>query len=109
MAREEHRIVGTIGLRLTAYPTGRHRAEVSKLLVHSDARGQGLGRALLAHAEREAAAREHTLLFLDTETGSVAEGLYRRDGWTPVGTIPGFAHSPGGTLRPTTIFYKHLS
>lgn len=109
LAWQEHRIVGTIGLRLTGYPTGRHRAEVSKLLVHRDVRGQGLGRALLAHVEREALARELTLLFLDTETGSVADGLYRRGGWTPAGAIPGFAHSPGGPLRPTTIFYKHLA
>ncbi|TVT52330.1 GNAT family N-acetyltransferase [Amycolatopsis rhizosphaerae] len=108
LARQEDRVVGTIGLRLTGYPTGRHRAEVSKLLVHRDVRGQGLGRTLLAHAEREALAQELTLLFLDTETGSVAENLYRRSGWTPVGTIPDFAHDPRGALSPTTIFYKHL-
>ncbi|MFJ8041816.1 GNAT family N-acetyltransferase [Kitasatospora sp. NPDC096147] len=103
------RLLGTVQLRLTSYPNGRHRAELAKLLVHGAARGRGLGRRLLAHAEAEAAARGLTLLLLDTETGSPAEHLYRSAGWTELGTVPGHATDPGGQLRPTTFYFKTLA
>ncbi|GAA1085907.1 GNAT family N-acetyltransferase [Kitasatospora arboriphila] len=100
--------LGTVSLALEQYPNGAHRAEIGKLLVHSTARRRGLGRTLLALAERAAAERGRTLLLLDTETDSDAELLYRSSGWTALGTVPGYAADPAGTLRPSTFFYKHL-
>nr|WP_095877208.1 GNAT family N-acetyltransferase [Streptomyces sp. TLI_235] len=100
--------LGTVSLALERYPNGAHRAEIAKLLVHAAARRRGLGRALLALAERAAADRGRTLLLLDTETGSDAERLYRSAGWTALGAVPDYAADPGGTLRPSTFFYKHL-
>ncbi|MEV4918818.1 GNAT family N-acetyltransferase [Streptomyces tirandamycinicus] len=108
VARDGDRVVGTVSAGFTGYPNGRHRAEITKLLVHREVRGRGLGRALLAAAERGAADRGATLLVLDTETGSPAERLYRSAGWTAAGVIPGFAADPGGILRPTTLYYKQL-
>ncbi|MER7001201.1 GNAT family N-acetyltransferase [Streptomyces sp. NPDC000410] len=102
------RITGTISLGFATYPNGRHRAEIAKLLVHRDARGRGLGRTLLATAERAAAAAGATLLHLDTETGSPAEALYRSAGWTEAGMIPDYAANPSGELHPTTLFFKKL-
>ncbi|MFF7855046.1 GNAT family N-acetyltransferase [Streptomyces sp. NPDC007904] len=102
------RVLGTVSLALPDKPNSRHRAELVKLMVHREARGRGLGRGLLAVAEREAAAFGITLLHLDTETGSPAERLYRSAGWTPVGAIPDYAADPAGVLRPTTIYYKRL-
>nr|WP_243869577.1 GNAT family N-acetyltransferase [Amycolatopsis granulosa] len=101
------RLVGTVQLRPAPLPNAPHRAELAKLLVHRDARGHGLGRALLAEAEHAARAAGITLLVLDTETGSPAERLYRSAGWTEAGTVPGYAADPGGTLKPTTFFYKN--
>ncbi|MFD1150286.1 GNAT family N-acetyltransferase [Saccharothrix hoggarensis] len=95
-------------VRFTGTANGTHRAEVAKLVVHRDARGAGLGRALLDVAEREAARRGATLLVLDTQTGSPAERLYRRAGWTEVGVIPDYAADPDRVLRPTTLFYKRV-
>ncbi|AWK12232.1 GNAT family N-acetyltransferase [Streptomyces spongiicola] len=109
VARDGERVVGTVSAGFTGYPNSGHRAEIAKLLVHREARGRGLGRALLGAAERGAAGRGATLLVLDTETGSPAERLYRSAGWTAAGVIPGFAADPGGTLRPTTFYYKQLS
>ncbi|MBO1329747.1 GNAT family N-acetyltransferase [Streptomyces sp. VRA16 Mangrove soil] len=103
------RCLGTISLGFGTMPNGRHRAEVRKLMVHSAARGQGLGRTLLAAAERTAAERGITLLVLDTETGSPAERFYRAAHWQQAGTIPDYAADPAGVLRPTTLFYKHLA
>ncbi|CAL9287266.1 Acetyltransferase [Streptomyces sp. enrichment culture] len=102
------RVTGTVGLDFPGKPNSRHRAELVKLMVHRCARGQGLGRRLLTTAERAAAADGRTLLHLDTETGSPAERLYRAAGWTEAGTIPGYAASPAGELRPTTLYYKRL-
>ncbi|MFI8890181.1 GNAT family N-acetyltransferase [Streptomyces paradoxus] len=102
------RVLGTVSLAFPGKANSRHRAELVKLMVHPDARGRGLGRGLLTTAEEAAAAAGVTLLHLDTETGSPAEHLYRSAGWTPVGAIPDYAADPGGVLRPTTIYYKHV-
>ncbi|MGW3209381.1 N-acetyltransferase family protein [Streptomyces sp. NPDC001135] len=102
------RPAGTVSLAHPDKPNSRHRAELVKLMVHRRARGQGLGRRLLATAEAAAAAAGITLLHLDTETGSPAEHLYRSAGWTEAGTVPDYAVSPAGELRPTTLYYKRL-
>lgn len=103
------RIVATASLALTSTPNGTHRAEVVKLLVHRDARGARFAPGLMATIERFARAEGLSLLMLDTETGSLAESLYRRWGWTEVGTVPGFAKVAGGALVSTTIFAKQLA
>ncbi|MEU3726531.1 GNAT family N-acetyltransferase [Streptomyces sp. NPDC031705] len=101
------RLDGTVSWSRESKPNGRHRAELRKLMVHPAARGRGTGRALLAEAERGAALAGVLLLFLDTETGSGAERVYRSAGWTEAGTIPDYAADPAGRLHPTTLFYKH--
>ncbi|MFK0287400.1 GNAT family N-acetyltransferase [Streptomyces sp. NPDC090499] len=104
------RTVGTVGLAFPhpGKPNSPHRAELVKLMVHRDARGQGVGRGLLAVAEQAAAAAGITLLHLDTETDSPAEHLYRSAGWTRAGVIPDYALDPAGVLRPTTLYYKRV-
>ncbi|KUH40609.1 acetyltransferase [Streptomyces kanasensis] len=101
-------LLGVVSLVRPALPNQRHRGDVSKLLVHTSARGRGLGRRLLAAAEAGAADAGLTLLVLDTETGSPAEGLYRSAGWTRAGTVPGYAADPAGVPRGTTYYYKAL-
>ncbi|GAB3660903.1 GNAT family N-acetyltransferase [Actinocorallia lasiicapitis] len=108
-AEDGGRIVGTVLLHLVGFPGGRHRAELAKLLVHSDVRRRGIARALLAAAEKTALAAGRTLLVLDTESGSAAESLYRAEGWTEAGTIPGYAAVPDGALIATTFYYKTLT
>ncbi|MFI2411186.1 GNAT family N-acetyltransferase [Streptomyces sp. NPDC018947] len=108
VAHDGDRVSGTVSLALPDKPNSRHRAELVKLMVARRARGQGLGRRLLAVAEDAAARAGITLLHLDTETGSPAEHLYRTAGWTRAGTIPDYAASPDGALRPTTLYYKRL-
>ncbi|GAA4793959.1 MULTISPECIES: GNAT family N-acetyltransferase [Streptomyces] len=107
-AREGERIVGTVQLRCETAANGSHRGEIAKLIVHRDARGRGLARRLLGTAEEHARAAGRRLLLLDTQTGSAAERLYRSTGWTPLGTVPGYAADPSGALRPTTFFHKDL-
>lgn len=101
-------ITGTVSLAHEPKPNGRHRAEVLKLMVRRDARGRGLGRALLATAEAAAARAGAGLLLLDTETGSAADRLYRSAGWTRYGVVPAYAADPEGTLRDCSFYYKRL-
>lgn len=100
--------VGVVQLRLVAYPNGDHRAEVAKLLVHRRARGRGIAHALMEQLEAEAAARARWLLMLDTQTGSHAEGMYKRLGWQRLGVLDDHARTPDGTLEPTTFMTKRL-
>ncbi|NEE36804.1 GNAT family N-acetyltransferase, partial [Streptomyces sp. SID7982] len=62
----------------------------------------------LAAVEAYAATEGITLLILDTESGSLAEQVYRKAGWTTVGSVPGYAADPAGSLKPTTFYYKEL-
>jgi GNAT superfamily N-acetyltransferase len=101
-------IVGTAQLIPATKPNQPHRADVSKLLVHSRARGRGIGAALMQAVENEARRRSLRVLVLDTATGSDAERLYPRLGWERTGVIPDYALWPDGGLCDTTVFYKRL-
>ncbi|MFG2076499.1 GNAT family N-acetyltransferase [Nonomuraea maritima] len=102
-------LLGTVSLLLADKPNSRHRAELVKLLVHRSARGRGLGRALLAEAERAAREAGIELLMLDTETGSTAEHVYLTGGWIRYGIVPAYAGAPDGTLLDCSFFYKRLA
>ena len=108
VARDSERIVGSTMLLYAWNPNSPHRGEISKVLVHSSARRQGLGRRLMAAAEARARDDGRWLLVLDTVTGSEADTFYRSLGWQEVGTIPDFALQPDGSLTPTTVFYKDV-
>ena len=102
-------IIGTIQL-ITQLPENQpHRADVSKLLVHSSARCMGVGAALVDAVDALALAHGRSLLVLDTVTGSTADKLYRRQGWQFSGEIPAYAMFPDGRYCPTSVFYKNLS
>jgi GNAT superfamily N-acetyltransferase len=102
-------IVGTVQV-VFAWPENQpHRADVAKMLVRRSARRQGLGGRLVRAAEEAARSAGKTLLVLDTVTGSDAERLYARLGWTRVGVVPDYALWPDGRFCDTTFFYKVLS
>lgn len=102
------RIDGTLQLVLAAMPNSRHRAELSKMLVHPRARRQGVAQALVRHAEATARALGRTLIVLDTCSGEPAEGMYLKLGYERCGEIPQFATMPDGRLGATTFMYKLL-
>jgi GNAT superfamily N-acetyltransferase len=101
-------LCGTVQLLLDQPENQPHRADLAKMLVHPRARRQGLGASLMRAAEAVAGECGKTLLVLDTVTGSDAERLYQRLGWTRVGEIPGYALLPRGGLCPTTVYYRTL-
>jgi ribosomal protein S18 acetylase RimI-like enzyme len=101
-------LVGTVQFVHAWPPNQPHRADITKLLVHREARGRGAGRLLMEAAEAAARADGKTLLVLDTVTGSSAYRLYKSLAWTEVGEIPDFALYPDGRLCATTVFYKRV-
>jgi acetyltransferase len=101
-------LAGTVQLDLCQKANGGHRAEVQKLMVAGSARRAGVASLLMRAAEAQAQERKRGLLFLDTEAGSGAEGLYQSLGYTRVGELPDFACNPGGQWRPTAIYFKTL-
>jgi GNAT superfamily N-acetyltransferase len=107
VARGPEGIVGTVQVQPAWAPNQPHRGEICKLMVHRDARRSGVGARLMAAADDAARATGITLLTLDAKGGGAAERLYRRLGWTCVGSIPGYALDPDArALHDTVIFYK---
>ena len=102
------RLVGTVQVVLALPPNQPHRGEIAKLLVRRPARRRGIAELLMERAEAEARAEGKTLLVLDTVTGSAAERLYERLGWTRLGVIPGYALYPDARPCDATIFWKAL-
>ncbi|HEU5468372.1 MAG TPA: GNAT family N-acetyltransferase, partial [Steroidobacteraceae bacterium] len=109
VARDESGIVGSVQLHPAWAPNQPHRADVAKLIVHRRGRRRGWGERLMAAIEREAAGAGYRLLVLDSKRGDAGERLYRRLGWTVVGTIPRYAlDTDGRTPHDTVVFYKEL-
>ena len=108
IVRESGRIAGAVQISYCPKKNGSHRAEVEKLMVHTDFRQRGIAKRLMDEVERQAQANRRTLLVLDTRTGDTASILYRKSGYQEAGHIPQFARSSTGTLEGTTFFYKLL-
>jgi hypothetical protein len=109
VARHEGMLAGTVQLGLDVMPNQRHRGDVSKLMVHPDARRHGIARRLMAELERIARAEGRTLLTLDTREADAAEPLYRSLGYHAVGVIPRYARAPeSDRLDGTVIMFKEL-
>ena len=105
----EDRLVGTVQVGFALKPNQPHRGDLMKLLVHRDARGLGLSKALMAAAEKGSAAAGRSLLVLDTAAGELAEGLYEKLGWQRSGIIPNYALFPDGRFCDTVIFWKTVA
>jgi GNAT superfamily N-acetyltransferase len=108
VARRDADIVGTAQLDLATRPNARHRAEVTKVIVHRTARRRGIGRALMQALEAEARRLGRTTLVLDTRYGDPSERLYASVGWHPAGVIPRYARSADGRLDASAFYYRLL-
>ena len=108
VAIEEDALAGAVQVDFASKANALHRAEVQKLMVRTDQRGQGLGRALMDTVEDVARESGRSLLVLDTRQGDIAEQLYLSLGYTLAGVIPNYARSANGELHGTSLFYKQL-
>ncbi len=101
-------ILGTVQVVLDMPQNQPHRGEISKMIVHTRVRQLGLGMRLLEAAEERARFAGKSLMMLDTQTGSAAEHLYKKAGYSPLPPLPDYALTPDGELAPTTIFWKRI-
>jgi len=101
-------VTGSVQLARAGKQNASHRAEVQKLLVHTQFRHRGIARALMVAAEESARKRGRTLLVLDTEQGSIAEKLYEKCEYKRAGVIPQYALTADGLFISTVLFYKLL-
>jgi GNAT superfamily N-acetyltransferase len=108
VAEDADGICGTVHLILAQPDNQPHRADLTKMLVHSRARRRGLGAALMREAEAMAVDCGKTLLVLDAVTDGDAYRLYSRLGWEKVGDVPDFALWPEGGYCATTYFYRFV-
>ena len=76
---DDGEVIGTC--RLLIEPGGT--ARFARLCVRANARGRGVGAALLAAAEREARAADARRIGMHAQTGALS--LYRRAGFRPYG------------------------
>ncbi len=106
VAEADGRVIGSVQLAAVERENSPHRAELQKLFVLASHRGRGVSRKLMEAAESFASSIGRTLLVLDTESGSVAEAVYRHLGWQRAGEIPEFALTPDGRLHTTVYYYK---
>ncbi|MEO0853292.1 MAG: GNAT family N-acetyltransferase [Cyanobacteria bacterium J06648_11] len=87
-------------------PQGTNAVEIRKMYVLPEARGQGLGRALLGTLEEAIAAKGYSQVWIETATVlKEATRLYERNGYVrPTGEegIP-------ETTRCDRVYVKHLS
>jgi acetyltransferase len=109
IAEQDGRALGTVQLDLATKPNGLHRAEVAKLLVHTQARRQGIARQLMQTLEAEAHRQHRTTLVLDTLQGEPSELLYQQLSYKAAGAIPAFARIGSGELCATVVYYKLLA
>jgi len=95
IVEEEGRDVGCGGIRLVDHAAGVTRFEVKHVWVEPDARGTGLGGALLAELEARALAFGASEVVLDTNVAQEsAARLYTRSGYVE---IPPYNSNPNAT------------
>lgn len=108
IAETDHgELVGTVQIALDLPENQPHRADLCKMLVHPQARRQGIAAQLLQAAEQGAKQHGRSLLVLDTANEEAAR-VYERAAWQKVGTIPDYALWPAGGLCATTLYYKAI-
>jgi GNAT superfamily N-acetyltransferase len=106
--REDGRVVGTVQVVRADAENGAHRAEVQRLAVLGERRGEGLGRALLEAAVERARGMGLRLLWLTTHADSGSDRFYETVGWSRLGTLPVYSARPDGTLAGSAFYYREL-
>jgi putative acetyltransferase len=87
-------------------PLGEGAVELKSMHCAAALRGQGLGRALLAHLRTEARAAGFRTLWLETGSGpefAAARSLYRSEGFADCAPFGGYAADPLSVFMTCTL------
>jgi acetyltransferase len=101
-------IEGMAQLVFSSAANADHRAEVQRVAVATNARGTGVGRALMEAVETAARGREITLLHLTTHADTEACAFYEALGYRQLGVMPNYTRRPDGTLWPGAFYFREL-
>lgn len=102
------RVVGSGQLVLSTRQNSPHRAELQKLFVAPNARGQGVGRALVRALHLVAMRNGRTLVTLSTRQGEPPEEFYKSLGYKEAGVVPGWSLGRNGERYDHLTMYLEL-
>ncbi len=88
---EPREMEDTVGFAMTRGAAGEE--ELLLIAVSPEARGRGVGHALMRRFIAEAGDRGASRLFLEMRDGNPAQNLYERHGFLPVGRRPEYYRS----------------
>lgn len=106
-AELDGRPVGLVGFTQETKVRMRHKGTIYGMFVHPDARGLGLGAALLSAALEHARERVENVLLAVTSTNTPAIRLYESAGFVRYGLEPRSLRMSYG-LSDDLLFYKRL-
>lgn len=108
LVRDEDTVVGSVQLAMSPKANALHRCDIEKLMVHTQARENGIGGMLMQGVERVAAAMQRQLLILEVRSDDIAHDMYVGMGYVPFGEVPNYTRSANGMLHNSTFFYKEI-
>ena len=108
IAERADEIVGMAQLVFSGAANADHRAEVQRVAVAAQARGTGVGRALMDAVEEAARDRRITLLHLTTHADTDACAFYESLGYQQLGVMPNYTRRPDGTLWAGAFYFREF-
>ena len=108
VAMIENSVLGSAQIVLSRRGNSLHRAEVEKVFVSREARGRGVGTALMNAVHDVALRHGRTLLTLNTRYDEPPHHWYKTLGYKEVGVIPGWTIGPQGERYDHITLYKEL-
>ncbi|GAB3485020.1 GNAT family N-acetyltransferase [Marinomonas epiphytica] len=108
LVRDEDTVVGSVQIGMSPKANALHRCDIEKLMVHTQARENGIGGMLMQGVERVAAAMQRQLLILEVRSDDIAHDMYVGMGYVPFGEVPNYTRSANGMLHNSTFFYKEI-
>ncbi|MEE4118808.1 MAG: N-acetyltransferase [Paracoccaceae bacterium] len=109
LAETEGVALGTFYIRANAGGGGAHVANAG-FVTAPPARGRGIARAMLRHAETEARRRGFRAMQFNfvVETNAAALHIWRSEGYAGVGRLPGVFHHPREGRVDALVMFKPL-
>ncbi|KAI3399663.1 hypothetical protein diail_6012 [Diaporthe ilicicola] len=101
-----------VGVAMLATPhseTSPFRARVESLLVAAKYRRNGGSVALMHAVHGQAILKGKTLLMAETESGTVAEKVFKKLGYDEIGKVPNYSLNASSELREGVFLYKALN
>ena len=108
VARDAAGVLGVVGLSARTGSKEAHKGFVYSMFVLPEARGRGVGQALLAALIDEAKARFESIQLIVVSTNAPAIALYERAGFESYGLEPRALKTAAGVYTDDLLMWKPL-